>query len=121
MKEGVAGYVFLVLEAAQLNGEAVTVTVVRPGRGDVEGWGLRLLLLFVPEMVAGEAAVPELAMEEVVMELLPNEEVLNAVPKNTAETTVEVKPLLTLAEEGKTTNESQLGTSNATVPLIVMK
>ena len=93
MKEGAAGYVFLVLEAVQSNGEAVTVTVVRP----------------------------ELAMEEVVMELLPNEEVLNAVPKNTAETTVEVKPLLTLAEEGKTTNESQLGTSNATVPLIVMK
>jgi hypothetical protein len=30
LKEGAVGYVFLVLNAAQSNGEAVTVTVVRP-------------------------------------------------------------------------------------------
>jgi hypothetical protein len=30
LEEGAVGYVFLVLKAAQSNGEAVTVTVVRP-------------------------------------------------------------------------------------------
>jgi hypothetical protein len=54
----------------------------------VEVWGLRLL--FAPEMTAEKAAVPELAMAEVVMELLPNDKMLDAVPKAPVETTVEV-------------------------------
>ena len=53
------------------------------------------------------------------MELLPNEDMLNAVPEGIAETTVEVQPPLTVAE-GKTADESQLRNSNATVPLIVV-
>lgn len=36
LKEGVVGYVFFEVEAAQSEGEAVTVTVVRPEWADVE-------------------------------------------------------------------------------------
>ena len=83
-----------------------------------ELWGLRSLL--VPETTLEGSAVPELAMAEVVTELLPTER-LDAAPEP-AEEAVEVGPVLTLAEEdGRTAEESQLRTSNATVPLIVMK
>lgn len=73
-------------------------------------------------MIPDESAVPELAGAEVVRELLPNGEMLDAVPETPAEDAVDVGPELTLAlNDGSGADESQFRTSKATVPLIVMK
>ena len=137
LKEGVVGQFFLEVEGAQSDGEAVTVTVVTPewdvdealleleglwGFLEVEWlWGLRLL--FVPVITPDDDAVPELALALIVMEWFPLPlETLEAVPEEPVEDLVEVGPVLMLAEEdGKGAEASQLRTSKATVPRIVIK
>lgn len=120
LKEGVVGYVFFEVVAAQSEGEAVTVTVVMPEWGVVVVpwrevlWPGAVRRLFVPETALDDAALPEVAMVAV-PELLPEETViellltgrLDGVPEEIAEDGVDVGPLLMLADEdGSTAEES---------------
>jgi hypothetical protein len=126
LNDGVVGYAFLDVEAAQSEAEAVTVTVVIPEWGVGEApWEVETLcglrLLFVPDATPDDVAVSDVALAEVVMEWLPTER-LDAVPEEPVEDAIEVGPVLTVAEDdGKGAEESQFKTSKATVPLIVMK
>lgn len=75
----------------------------------------------MPEATPDDAAVPVLPLTVIVAELWPVER-LDVVPAELAEDVVEDGPVLMVAEEdGNGADESQLRTSNATVPLIVIQ
>ncbi len=130
LNEGVVGYAFLDVEVPHSVAVAVTVTVVNP-----DGTLAILLVLLVPGIEPDNTDdVPEIEPEDLVDAALGEcvlaefvlvpllWERLDPVPEACPEDAVGVGILLRVAEEdGGGAEESQLRTSKATVPLIVMK